>query len=73
MINFTNAFRTVLLLICPFLLAFGEDIPKAPEDGLRIMQLMKNPNGVRRYPDALPRLLKMRCDCRFGKLDQNSF
>ena len=51
-----------------FLIVFGlfkNDIlaqdskPPLPEDGLRVMQLMKNPNGVRRYPDALPSLLTM--------------
>ena len=40
-----------------------------PEDGLRVMQLMKNPNGVRRYPDALPSLLTMMNEQTWAKFD----
>ena len=39
------------------------------EDGLRVMQLMKNPNGIRRYPDALPSLLKMMNEQTWAKFD----
>jgi hypothetical protein len=40
-----------------------------PEGGLRVMQLMKNPNGVRRYPDALPSLLTMMNEQTWAKFD----
>jgi len=43
--------------------------PLVPEDGLRVMQLMKNPNGVRRYPDALPSLLTMMNEQTWAKFD----
>jgi hypothetical protein len=43
--------------------------PPMPEDGLRVMQLMKNPNGVRRYPDALPSLLRMMNEQTWAKFD----
>ena len=33
------------------------------------MQLMKDPNGVRRYPDALPSLLKMMNEQTWAKFD----
>ena len=33
------------------------------------MQLMKNPNGVRRYPDALPSLLTMMNEQTWAKFD----
>ena len=61
-----------------FLIVFGlfkNDIlaqdsqPPLPEDGLRVMQLMKNPNGVRRYPDALPSLLTMMNEQTWAKFD----
>ena len=41
----------------------------APEGSLRVMQLMKNPNGVRRYPDALPSLLRMMNEQTWAKFD----
>ena len=44
-------------------------LPAIPEDGLRVMQLMKNPNGIRRYPDALPSLLKMMNEQTWAKFD----
>ena len=40
-----------------------------PENGLRVMQLMKNINGVQRYPDALPSLLKMMNEQTWAKFD----
>ena len=43
--------------------------PLVPEGGLRVMQLMKNPNGVRRYPDALPSLLTMMNEQTWAKFD----
>jgi len=43
--------------------------PLVPEDGLRVMQLMKNPNGVRRDPDALPSLLTMMNEQTWAKFD----
>ena len=43
--------------------------PLVPEDGLRVMQLMKTPNGVRRYPDALPSLLTMMNEQTWAKFD----
>lgn len=43
--------------------------PLVPEDGLRVMQLMKNPSGVRRYPDALPSLLTMMNEQTWAKFD----
>jgi hypothetical protein len=64
-------------LLC-FLFVFGlfkngilaqDSKPPMPEDGLRVMQLMKNPNGVRRYPDALPSLLRMMNEQTWAKFD----
>ena len=43
--------------------------PTVPENGLRIMQLMKNINGSQRYPDALPSLLKMMNEQTWAKFD----
>ena len=43
--------------------------PTIPENGLRVMQLMKNINGVQRYPDALPSLLKMMNEQTWAKFD----
>tara|TARA_B100001093_G_scaffold176165_2_gene168960 strand:+ start:2478 stop:3479 length:1002 start_codon:yes stop_codon:yes gene_type:complete len=37
----------------------SDSIISYPEPGIRIMQFLKNENGIRRYPDALPSLLKM--------------
>jgi len=65
------------ILLC-FLFVFGlfkNDIlaqdskPPMPEDGLRVMQLMINPNGVRSYPDALPSLLRMMNEQTWAKFD----
>ena len=65
------------ILLC-FLLVFSmfgnivhaqNSQPLVPEDGLRIMQLMKNPNGLRRYPDALPSLLRMMNEQTWAKFD----
>ena len=69
--------KKISILLC-FLFVFGlfkNDIlaqdskPPMPEDGLRVMQLMKNPNGVRRYPDALPSLLRMMNEQTWAKFD----
>ena len=47
----------LLLVLCPLL--GGQQDPGLPGGGIRIMQLMRSENVLRRYPDALPSLLKM--------------
>ena len=37
--------------------------------GIRIMQLMRNQNAIKRYPDALPSLLKMMNQQTFARFD----
>ena len=68
--------KFTILLFSLFVLGIAENFIQAqaiqslrPEDGLRVMQLMKNPNGVRRYPDALPSLLKMMNEQTWAKFD----
>ena len=67
-----------LLLLSVLLLGLGifgtslfsqSSLPTVPENSLRIMQLMKNINGVQRYPDALPSLLKMMNEQTWAKFD----
>ena len=47
----------LLLALCPLL--SGQEDSGSPGGGIRIMQLMRSENVLRRYPDALPSLLKM--------------
>ena len=68
--------KITILLFSLFVLGIAENFIQAhaiqslrPEEGLRVMQLMKNPNGVRRYPDALPSLLKMMNEQTWAKFD----
>ena len=68
--------KFTILLFSLFVLGIAENFIQAqaiqslrPEDGLRVMQLMKNPNGVRRYPDALPSLLKKMNEQTWAKFD----
>ena len=68
--------KFTILLFSLFVLGIAENFIQAqaiqslrPEDGLRVMQLMKNPNGVRRYQDALPSLLKMMNEQTWAKFD----
>ena len=57
----------LLVTVCPLLL--GQDNPGVPGGGIRIMQLMRTENTLRRYPDALPSLLKMMNEQTFARFD----
>jgi hypothetical protein len=47
----------VLIASAPF--SFVESIAQSNEGSVRIVQLLRQENSIRRYPDALPSLLKM--------------
>ena len=70
--------KNILFILLSFLyglsltdsVVYAQDVSSlSPENGLRVMQLMKNPNGIRRYPDALPSLLKMMNEQTWAKFD----
>ena len=65
----TLHFSSIFLLLFLTISLRGQDFSVVPERGLRVMQLMKDPNGVRRYPDALPSLLKMMNEQTWAKFD----
>ena len=62
-----------LLVICFALCLTGSlwsEQPLAVQGGgIRIMQLMRNQNSIKRYPDALPSLLKMMNKQTFARFD----
>lgn len=59
----------LLLLLAPSSFLLSEDRATVPGGGIRIMQLMRSENALRRYPDALPSLLKMMNEQTFAKFD----
>ena len=64
-----NLISTFVLLVCSTSLLWPEERLEVKESGIRIMQLMRTQNGIRRYPDALPSLLKMMNEQTFARFD----
>ena len=70
-----NRLLSLLFVLCfglgifPKSLLSQSSLPTVPENGLRVMQLMKNINGSQRYPDALSSLLKMMNEQTWAKFD----
>ena len=70
-----NRLLSLLFVLCFGLGIFAKSLlsqnslPTVPENGLRVMQLMKNINGSQRYPDALSSLLKMMNEQTWAKFD----
>ena len=55
----TFRFLLSVLLLGSTVSLHAEEPVAVQGGGIRIMQLMRNPNAIKRYPDALPSLLKM--------------
>jgi hypothetical protein len=60
---------TFVFLVCSTSFLWPEERLEVKESGIRIMQLMRTQNGIRRYPDALPSLLKMMNEQTFARFD----
>ena len=49
----------LIILITSSSLVFSQSPSQSNEGSVRIVQLLRQENSIRRYPDALPSLLKM--------------
>ena len=49
----------LIVLIASSAFSFIESIAQSTQGSVRIVQLLRQENSIRRYPDALPSLLKM--------------